>query len=90
MLAPSPIIYYFDMDAAMVAGETQLTYAEQAAAFAFQGVLNSKSTSTVHPQVMFNAGYANFDWPLSDPWWRVQLETAGPCFIAKHLYLSND
>ena len=73
-----PTVYYYDMDAAMkhVGEQPPLTYAEQASAFTFQGIMNSKTKATIHPQVMFNAGYANFDWPLSDPWWHDQLETA--------------
>jgi hypothetical protein len=58
-------VLFFDMDAA-VATE-QLGYPEQLVAFVFEGLVNE--AGAVHPTVMFNAGYMNFDWPGSDLYW---------------------
>ena len=65
-------VSYWDMDAAVTAAS--LDYAEQALAFALQGLVNQRSGP---PRLMFKAGFADFDWPLADPYWRTQLEKSG-------------
>jgi len=68
------------MDAAIEA--EQLGYAEQATAFALQGILNKAGGP---PTMMFDAGFEDFDWPAADPY--VQRETlfAGRAHVADAL-----
>ena len=65
----TPNVMYWNMDEAV--RTQQLDYAEQALAFTVQGLANKREP----PAVMLKAGFADFDWPLADPWWRKELES---------------
>jgi hypothetical protein len=68
-----PVVFYWDMDASLAPNtkEEKLTYEEQVLAFTFQGLMNERGSP---PELFFNAGFLDFDWPSADPFWRSQLQ----------------
>eukprot|EP00931_Biecheleriopsis_adriatica_P102528 TRINITY_DN77484_c0_g1_i1.p1 TRINITY_DN77484_c0_g1~~TRINITY_DN77484_c0_g1_i1.p1 ORF type:complete len:600 (+),score=107.81 TRINITY_DN77484_c0_g1_i1:26-1801(+) len=66
-------VFYFDLAEATV--KQNLTYEEQALAFAFQGIVNDAAGK--QPTLFFNAGPLDFDWPRADKQWRGYLEAEG-------------
>ena len=66
--APAPTtahrVLYWDMDAAVA--QEGLTYEEQAFAFTLQGLVNRKGPDGTGANLMFSAGFLDFDWPGAD------------------------
>lgn len=62
--------WYWDMDVCMEMHN--LTYEEQALAFALQGIVNR-----VRPTVFYKAGFIDFDWKSAESFWRDELERQG-------------
>lgn len=51
-------VLFFDLDEAVSAED--LSYEEQLLVYVFQGLVND--VSLAQPQIMYNAGYMNYDW----------------------------
>jgi hypothetical protein len=66
-------MFYWDMDEAV--DRQRLSYEEQLAALAFQGLVNDKGDQD--PTVFFKAGLFDFDWKQEGVWWRQVLEGDG-------------
>ena len=60
--------FYWNMTAA------GLTYEEQVAAFAVQGLVNRNKDG---PFLFFEVGSEDYDWPHAEPFWRQTLEKEG-------------
>ena len=62
-------VAYWNVSAATAA--QNLSYAEQAVAFALQGIVNARTDA--FPTLYLSAGYVEL-WPQEDDWWALQLQ----------------